>query len=314
MNHLESAYKGKNKLWKYLLMLLVIPILGQVIGAIPIYITQVVQCVNLGIDISTADALNFSSYGINLTFGLFLLLIPFMLSLLLFVKFFKPLHNRHFATVINGTSTIRWRRIIIGFAVWGVIMAFVLVVDYYLNIDNYEVRLSFRALIPLAFVSLLFIPFQAFYEEILIRGYMAQGVGRLTKNRFAVIFIPSLFFALLHGTNPEIQKFGFWAMMPQYFTIAVIYALVSVFDDGIELAMGAHAANNAFLSIFVTSDGTVFQTDALLKMLELNPEKEFVTLLIGSLVFMGALAFKYKWSFKTLISKITEPKERIIGA
>ncbi len=93
-------------------------------------------------------------------------------------------------------------------------------------------------------------------------------------------------------------------MMPQYFTVAVIYALVSVFDDGIELAMGAHAANNTFLSIFVTTDSAVFQTDALLKVLEIDPTKELITLLIASLVFIGALAFKYKWSFKTLIVPI----------
>ena len=308
MNHLESAYLGKNKCWKYLLMIIVIPLLAQLVGSIPLFIAQSVQQSKLNLASGDFDPLDFASYGLNSTLGLALLLLPFLISLLFFIKFFKPLHERSFTTVINGTSSIRWRRLIIGFAVWVVIMAFVVVVDYYLNISNYQLRLDLNALIPLAIVSLAIIPFQAFYEEILIRGYLAQGIGRLTKNRLLVILIPSALFALLHAANPEVKEHGFWVMMPQYFTVAVIYALVSVFDDGIELAMGAHAANNAFLSIFVTTDSAVFQTDALLKMIEIDPSKEFVSLLIASFVFMGALAFKYKWSFKTLITKISDPR------
>jgi len=312
MNHLESAYLGQNQWWKYLLMLAVIPLLAQLVGALPLFITQSVQSYRHGIDSSSINALDFASYGVNSTFGLFLLIVPFIVSLLFFIKFFKPLHKKAYTTVINGTSTIRWRRIIIGMAVWGIIMAFTLVVDYYLNIDNYELRLNLKKLIPLALVSIVFIPLQAFYEEILIRGYLAQGIGRITKNRIVVIIIPSLLFALLHGSNPEVEKFGFWLMMSQYFTIAVIYALVSVFDDGIELAMGAHAINNVFLSIFVVTDGSVFQTDALLKMIEVDPFKEFVTLVIASFVFIGALAFKYKWSFKTLTTKITDTDQSVL--
>jgi len=312
MKHLESAYLGQNQWWKYLLMLAVIPLLAQLVGALPLFIAQSVQSYRHGIDSSSINALDFASYGVNSTFGLFLLIVPFIVSLLFFMKFFKPLHKKAYTTVINGTSTIRWRRIIIGMAVWGIIMAFTLVVDYYLNIDNYELRLNLKKLIPLALVSIVFIPLQAFYEEILIRGYLAQGIGRITKNRIVVIIIPSLLFALLHGSNPEVEKFGFWLMMSQYFTIAVIYALVSVFDDGIELAMGAHAINNVFLSIFVVTDGSVFQTDALLKMIEVDPFKEFVTLVIASFVFIGALAFKYKWSFKTLTTKITDTEGAVL--
>ena len=35
-------------------------------------------------------------------------------------------------------------------------------------------------------------------------------------------------------------------MMPQYIFMGFIFGLISVFDDGIECAMGAHTANNIF--------------------------------------------------------------------
>lgn len=304
MNHLESAFTGKNEWWKYLIIIVASLVVANTIGSIPLAIVAIIQTVNNGVDPTAIQGLNFSAMGINSTLGLSLIIFPFIISLITIIFLVKPLHKRSFSTVINGTNTIRWRRIIIGYSVWLVIMAFILVVDYYINIDNYEVQLNWGKLIPLAIVSLLLIPFQAGYEEIVLRGYLAQGVGRLTRSRIAVIIIPSIFFALMHGMNPEIQKFGFWAMMPQYFIVGVVYAIVSVFDDGIELAIGAHAANNTFLSIFVVTEGTVFQTDAMLRMFEVDMPKEYVSLIIGSIVFVGALAFKYRWSFKQLLSPI----------
>ena len=306
MRHLESAYLGQNEWWKYVLLIIISLVGANIIGAIPLGVAMIIYSVKNGGTMNALEGLNFTAIGMNSTLGLALMIFSFIVGLVLFILLFKPFHQRLFQTVINGTNKIRWRRVITGFLIWGIIMAFYTTVDYFMNIDNYELRLNLNALIPLAIVSLLLIPFQAFYEEILFRGYLAQGVGRITKNRIAVIIIPSIFFALMHGLNPEIEKFGFWNMMPQYFMIAAVYAFISILDDGIELAMGAHAANNAFISIFVTADGTAFQTDALLKVYEISPWKEFVVLIIASAVFIGTLAFKYRWRFK-ILSMPVEP-------
>lgn len=306
MKHLESSFIGQNEWWKYVLLILASFVGGQFVGAIPlIVVVAIAGASNSGaVSSDSLQSMDFAALGINPSLGLALVIFPFIVSLILMIALFKGFHQKPFSTVIGGMKAIRWKRIIIGAGVWLVILAFTLVVDYYINIKNYEMRLNWSALIPLALVSLLLIPFQAFYEEILFRGYLAQWVGRLTKSRLMVLIIPSVLFALMHGANPEIDKFGFWAMMPQYFTMGLVYALISVFDDGIELAMGAHAANNVFLSIFVTADGLVFQTDALLKVHEIDPGKEFITMIIGSVVFCGALAFKYRWKLKTLYEKI----------
>lgn len=306
MKHLESSFIGQNEWWKYLLLILASFVGGQFLGAIPLFVVIAVAGFANGGAVSpeAMQSLNFAAMGIPSSLGLALLVLPFIVSLILFLALFKGFHQRSFATVINGTNTIRWGRVIVGAGVWVVIMAFTLVVDYYLNIKNYEVRLNWGALVPLALVSLLLIPFQAFYEEILFRGYLGQWVGRLTKSRLMVLLIPSVLFALMHGANPEIEKFGFWVMMPQYFIMGLVYAIISIFDDGIELAMGAHAANNVFLSVFVTADGLVFQTDALLKVHEIDPNKEFITMILCSIVFCGALAFKYRWKLKSLYERI----------
>lgn len=305
MNHLESAFVGNNKWWAYLLVFVMSFVLAQLVGGIPLGI--VLNMLAEG-DVDYGKAIDFNSYGINASLGLALMLLPFIISFFVFCYMMKPVHKRAFKSVINGTYNIRKYRIIMGFCLWGLIIAFATIVDYYLNISEYHVRFDLTKLLPLILVSLLMLPFQAFYEELLVRGYFAQGIGVLTHSRVLVLIIPSLLFALLHAINPEVYKHGFILMMAMYFSTGLIFAIVSVLDDGIELAMGAHAANNIFISIFVSTESSVLQTDALL--LSLNDKQSWFDVLgiwLIGFVFIGVFAFKYKWSLHALFKRIERP-------
>ena len=72
----------------------------------------------------------------------------------------------------------------------------------------------------------------------------------------------SVVFGLLHGLNPEIEKLGYIALV-FYIGTGLFFGIVSLMDEGIELAMGMHAVNNILAALFVTTDWTVFQTEAL---------------------------------------------------
>ncbi|MBS2097741.1 CPBP family intramembrane glutamic endopeptidase [Carboxylicivirga linearis] len=304
MKHLESALKTKNDWWAYLVIIVVSFFIAQVVGGIPLGI--VLATADGGMQaLSEGNVIDFTSLGINSSFGLALIVIPFIVSFFTLKALVKPLHQRSFTQVINGRGKVRYRRIFYGFLIWGIITVFSILVDYYMNIGNYQVRFDPKALIVLTLVAFLMLPFQTFFEEIFVRGYLAQGVGALTKNRIAVLIIPSMAFALLHAVNPEVVKHGFWLMMSQYFAIGLIFALTSVLDDGIELAMGAHAANNIFVSILVTSKSSALQTDSLLRdMNDVVSWDDLYSVLLLGLVFIGLFGFKYKWKWKTLTKKI----------
>jgi len=59
-----------------------------------------------------------------------------------------------------------------------------------------------------ALVSLFFIPLQSATEEIILRGYLNQGLSRIIRNPWIVFFITSAGFAALHLGNPEIAQSG----------------------------------------------------------------------------------------------------------
>lgn len=305
MNHLERAIDNQNQVWKYILVLFVSLFIGQIIGAIPLIIVIAVSNYkNGGIIAKPENMMDLSVYGIDPNLGLLLMVIPFLISLVIAIFLIKAFHKRTYLDVINGGTLFRFNRLFLGFLIWAVISVIFLVADFALNPDNFEFRFNLTSFIPLVFISFLFIPFQAGTEEFLFRGYLAQGIAAWTKRRWLVMLIPSLFFALMHSMNPEVGEFGFWSVMPMYFMFGIVFALISTLDDGIELAIGLHAGNNVFSSIFVTTKSSVLQTPALFFQKEVDPFRDLWILLFASVVCIAFLAYKYKWDFWLLTNKV----------
>jgi membrane protease YdiL (CAAX protease family) len=319
MTHLERALDNQNQWWKYLVIIAVAFFGGQLIGAIPLFAVIFYKAAGAGKApaLGSADILNLSQYGISPNLGLFLLVLPFIVSLVAMALLLKPLHKRSLTETINGANSIRWGRVLFGAAVWGALLAIYLFIAYSMNPGNFQFRFDVSSFIPLVLISIVFIPFQAGFEEVLFRGYLAQGFAAWTKSRWAVIIIPGLLFALMHGGNPEVEEFGFWTAMPQYVLLGLVLGLISTLDDGIETAIGAHVANNVFASVFVTYKSSALQTPALFNQLHVDPVKETKALMLASVIFVAILAFKYKWRFSTLNTKVQRsdrPDEFTIGA
>ncbi|MDZ7738867.1 MAG: hypothetical protein U5K32_07360 [Bacteroidales bacterium] len=76
-----------------------------------------------------------------------------------------------------------------------------------------------------------------------------------------------------------------------------MFGIMTVFDDGIELAMGAHTANNVFLSIFLTQESSALQTAALFEQQKVYPWADFLSLTLISLVFLALMGMLNSWCF-----------------
>ncbi|MBA4322992.1 MAG: CPBP family intramembrane metalloprotease domain-containing protein, partial [Odoribacter sp.] len=120
----------------------------------------------------------------------------------------------------------------------------------------------------------------------------------------------SILFSLMHAINPEVKDFGFFTMMPQYLLFGLVFGIVSIMDDGIEVAMGAHAANNIFLCIFLTNSSSALQTSALYEQKNVYPWAEFPGLLIASVIFVFVLKMIFRWEdFSRLWGKVYKKEE-----
>jgi hypothetical protein len=140
------------------------------------------------------------------------------------------------------------------------------------------------------------IPLQTTAEELLMRGYLFQGIGVALKSRLAPLLITSISFGLLHSFNPEVAKLGY-GLISVYIITGLFLGIITLMDQGLELSIGFHAANNLVIALLVTSDWTAFQTNSLYKDVSDPVLAEYIILplIIYSLVGF-ILTKKYKWS------------------
>ena len=289
-------------------MLAVLLTATNTIGGIPLLIAMGVKAAdNPDIIVQLAEnPNNLTVLGLDSNLYLFTMLFPFFIGLITFILLIKPLNHRNFTCTINGTNEFRWNRFLISALVWLLISAIYLYVYIKLEPLNFKVNnRSMVTLIPLMLMSVLFIPFQAAFEEIIFRGYLMQGFAVLARNRWIPLIMTSILFGLMHIMNPEVSEFGFGTMMPQYILFGLIFGLITILDDGIEAAMGAHTANNVFLCIMVTNESSALQTPALYQQIEINPWADLISMFFMGMLVIFILGIIFKWKgFSVLLKKL----------
>jgi uncharacterized protein len=307
MNHLESTFTGKNNFWRYAVMIAAVLVAANTIGAFPLIIAMAMRSAS-NPDIFSQLAANpndFSSLGLDPNSGLVMMLFPFIAGLVTFILLVYSLNNRTIRQTINGTNKIRWNHFFISGLIWISLSAVYLFVYMKIDPSNFTLNNTTVSLIILIAITILFIPFQAAFEEVLFRGYLMQGFAAVMKNRWFPLLMTSLMFGLMHAFNPEVKEFGFYTMMPQYIVFGLIFGAITILDDGIEAAMGAHTANNIFLCIMVTNKSSALQTPALYVQNNIFPWTEFLGLVISGIVFILVLKYLFKWEgFSLLWRKI----------
>ena len=308
-NHLECVTAQKSQWYWYLLVIFICFMATNTVGAIPLFIILITQWIQNPKPLT--DIISFSQEsmmsGIDSNLYLASMAFSFVVFLAVAIWIIKMFHGRSWTEVINGTKRVRWSRFFVGLAVWGVLQVGSFAINYMTDPNNFEFRFEPVRFIFLTIITLTMIPIQSSCEEFVFRGYLAQGVASWTGSRLWALLIPSVLFALLHSANPEVTKYGFGVMMANYFLIGLTFGLISLLDDGIELAMGAHSINNILGSMLMTYEGSALRTDALFKAKIINPGEDLFIAVISSIVFIGILAFIYKWKFGILTRRVPPP-------
>ena len=309
MNYIEQAYKGKNE-WYHWLFTIVIVFFGwQVLGVLPLVLAAAGKSESIAQFTEFAKD-NFMTAGLDKNFLLLLLLVMFLFGLMFLFIGVKYIHQRSFTSLITSRTKVDWKRFFYGFFVWGILAVGMTYASILLAPENFIWNFNATPFFILVAISFIFIPFQTSFEELLFRGYFMQGIGVLAKNRWVPLLVTSLVFGLLHGTNPEVAKLGQITMV-FYIGTGLFFGIVTLMDEGTEIALGLHAVNNITAAFFVTTDWTVFQTDALYKDIS-EPSvswEMFVPVFILYPIMLFLFSKKYGWTDwkEKLTGKIIKP-------
>ncbi|HRE78110.1 MAG TPA: type II CAAX endopeptidase family protein [Flavobacterium sp.] len=234
--------------------------------------------------------------GTNLTFAIMVGQLAVCCVILLFwVKF---IHGQSIRSLTTSRKKIDWKRIFFSFTIWGIFVIVSTLILYFLSPESFVINFDPVKFFPFLIIAILLIPLQTSFEEYFFRGYLMQGIGVVTKSRLIPLIITSVTFGLMHIANPEVGKLGVSTMMIFYIGSGFFMGIMTLMDEGLELALGFHAANNLIGALLVTADWTAFQTHSILKDVS-EPSAGF-DVLFPVLVIFPILLFifgrKYKWT------------------
>jgi membrane protease YdiL (CAAX protease family) len=237
------------------------------------------------VDSTTIPTLPLGAIGPAATLGV--LLLPSVGAFFGVVVVTGAVLRRHPSTLVRADGRPRWRRAALAAAVWTGAAAVYEGVAFLLYPESYTWTFDAAQFLPLLIVVLLLVPLQSAAEELLFRGYLMQGLGLALRRGWAALLVTSMLFAAVHLGNPELARFG-RGFLVYYAGIGLALGLAALLDDGLEVAIGAHVANNLWGALVVSFPGSVLDTPALLRMEGVPPE---VMAALGGATAVTALVF-----------------------
>ncbi|WP_400079162.1 lysostaphin resistance A-like protein [Winogradskyella sp. R77965] len=302
MNYIQQAYKGQRELWMFILTTALVA--GIFIANFVFYLFSDPGDLDAAMDMMRNWPPNVS---------LVVNLVPFVFLLGLLFILVKFVHQRSILSLTTARSKVDYKRILFSFLM---ICTFTLVTFFIgYSIDSSEIIYQFnpKKFAILFLISIILFPFQIGLEEYLFRGYLMQHIGVLVKNKWFPLIFTSVLFGIAHSANPEVGAVGFWKMMIFYVGTGLLLGIMTLMDDGLELALGFHLGNNLLASLLVTADWTALQTDAIFKSTA-DPSASMISeilfpVLIVYPIMLLILSKRYGWKNwnDKLFGKVEEP-------
>jgi len=312
---IAQAYKGYTDWWRYLLgffFIFFIWQLGSLIQALFVFLQltkEGLEPEDIMLKMGDMQVL-MGTLESNLNF--FLLLLAFAFGFGAIILVVRLFHSSKLKHLITSRPSVDWKRIGLSFGIVAVLVSGSTILSYYLAPEDFQLNFQADKFLILALIGIVLVPIQTTFEELLFRGYLLQGLGIAFKSRAVALIITSTLFGLMHIANPEVGKLGYQALIV-YIGTGFLWGIMTLMDEGLELAIGFHAANNLLTALLVTADWTAFQTYSVFKYTgEPSVVSDvYVPVLVVYPIIILVFAKIYKWNnWKSrLFGKVVKPSQ-----
>ena len=265
--YIEQAFKGYTDWWRYLVgvfFIVIIWIIGSSIQQVFVFLKLMKEGFSEDEIMQKLTDFNVIMTTLESNLNFFLLLLGFAFGFGAIILVVKIFHQLDMKNLITTRPKIDWKRVGLSFGIITVFISGSILLDYKLSPENYEYNFELNRFLILALIGIVMVPIQTTFEELYFRGYLMQGLGSVFKSRAVALILTSVLFGALHFGNPEIGKLGN-ELLITYIGTGFLLGIMTLMDDGLELAIGFHAGNNLLTALLVTSDWTVFQTYSVLR-------------------------------------------------
>lgn len=298
MNYIQQAYKGKLETWMVILTTIIVS--GVFVLNFIVYLFASPEQMDASYDMMKQWD---SNLMLILNLGLF---VPLILLLFVFVKY---VHQRSIVSLTTSRKKVDFGRVLFSFFMIVIFTVGTFAIGYYYDSSDIVMQFNPGRFAVLFIICVLLFPFQIGLEEYLFRGYLMQHIGVIVKNRWFPLILTSVLFGIMHSANPEVAEIGYFKMMIFYVGTGLLLGIMTLMDEGLELALGFHFGNNLMAALLITSDWSALQTDAIFKNTAeqgISSITEIIApVLIVYPIMLLILSKKYGW---------TNWKERLFGS
>ena len=299
----EQGIKPENKFWKYIVGSLIL-ILASFVGQLPLMIGIFYETLFNGKAYPTSNIALMRFFDSNVM--LFLMLLSFVFIMLGIIIVVRHLHSQTMLSVTTSRKNMDWSRVGFAFVIWSLFTVVVTLLSYYYSPTDFVLNFKPIPFAILLIIGVVLIPIQTSSEEYIFRGYLMQGFANLARNKWIPLLMTSIIFGGMHIFNPEVSKIGY-IILVYYIGTGLLLGIITLMDEGMELALGFHAANNLVGALLISSDWSAFQTNSIFKDIS-EPSAGFdvifpVVIIYPILLFI--FSKKYNW---------TNWKEKLTGS
>jgi membrane protease YdiL (CAAX protease family) len=212
----------------------------------------------------------------------------YLIGLIAFVPFFLGLYlhtliiKRPFRSLITPRAKLDVSHIVLGAVTWLLIVSSFALLGKLIDPESMSYTFDLQIFLPAVLILVFLLPIQTTAEELFFRGFLSQTLSKVMKNPIVINVIASLIFASLHLANPEVKD-DYVSALLVYGSIGFAWGFAAYLFGSLEIAIGAHLANNAFGLLIVGYENSALPSSAIFTA----PAAELSGSVVGSLLMMS---------------------------
>lgn len=220
--------------------------------------------------------------------------LPLFIATLLAYRIFL---RKNIKSLFTFRDRYSYKRTWIGFASLALISIAFGSFDLILNWDSYTFSFKASAFLPYLLIAFTLLPIQTTAEELFFRGWIQRWLDNGKKKQWSISILSGAIFSLPHLANPEVAGNELIFPIISYGATGFMLAWVTYRDKSLELAIGAHFANNLLAALLVSSQDSALPSVSLLTVPEVawGPAALFSVIMVPIFIWLtnrwGAKAY-----------------------
>jgi membrane protease YdiL (CAAX protease family) len=276
------------RLWRWIIGTLFIVTIWQVLGLGLTFLLASFFGLDTELLFSTADEDLAAIRALPAWSSAATALISFLPLLVATLLTYRVILKKNIKSLFTSRDKYSYKRTWVGFASLALISITFGSFDLILNWDSYTFSFKASAFLPYLLIAFTLLPIQTTAEELFFRGWIQRWLDNGKKKQWSISILSGVIFSLPHLANPEVAGNELFFPIISYGATGFMLAWVTYRDQSLELAIGAHFANNLLAVLLVSSQDSALPSVSLLSVPEVvwGPAALFSVLMVPIFIWL----------------------------